>query len=224
MRNLSFIKLAGLIFILWFVLSVFFLILLLKVEPLRFVVCVPLECFAFPITDSGSIQWIILKLFLNALGHGVVFAGFYKIISSCIPNKHKRKVIWLTVGTYCLLAYIFMWPPVVTFTHRRADTSYSPCKKNLAYIDAAINQWAIEHHKREGDAVTFNDLTPYIKLNNLGQIPPYPNDGTYLVSRVGQTPTCSLGTATNIPNKRIRVGFFQWEWQRWNDSYSHRLP
>ena len=70
------------------------------------------------------------------------------------------------------------------------------CINNLRQIDAAANGFALEHHLTNGDKINFpNDLTPYIKLNQDGKIPPCPAGGVYHVGRVGKAPTCSLGSS-----------------------------
>ena len=69
------------------------------------------------------------------------------------------------------------------------------CINNLRQIDAAANQFALEQHKTNGEAIKYpDDLTPYIKLNSQGKIPPCPGGGIYTIKKVGDTPTCSLGT------------------------------
>jgi len=69
------------------------------------------------------------------------------------------------------------------------------CINNLRQIDAAANQFAREHQLANGDKINFpNDLTPYIKLNKDGKIPPCPSGGVYHIGRVGKIPTCSLGS------------------------------
>jgi len=72
------------------------------------------------------------------------------------------------------------------------------CINNLRQIDAAANQFALEHNLTNGDRINYpNDLTPYIKLNSARKIPPCPSGGIYHIGRVGKTPTCSLGTTVN---------------------------
>jgi hypothetical protein len=69
------------------------------------------------------------------------------------------------------------------------------CINNLRQIDAAANQFALEHNLTNGDRINYpDDLTPYIKLNSSGKIPPCPSGGIYHVGRAGTPPTCSLGT------------------------------
>jgi len=68
------------------------------------------------------------------------------------------------------------------------------CINNLRQIDAAANQFALEHHPTNGDRINFpSDLTPYIKPDREGRIASCPDGGVYHLSRVGETPTCSVG-------------------------------
>jgi competence protein ComGC len=94
---------------------------------------------------------------------------------------------------FCLIAII-----VAIAIPNRVGSHTSPtnaCINNLRQIDAAANQFALEHHLTNGDRISFpNDLTPYIKLNREGKIPPCPSGGIYHIGRIGKAPTCSLGT------------------------------
>ena len=86
---------------------------------------------------------------------------------------------------------------VPNFIKARATTSVNPCINNLRQIDAAANQFALEKNLKVGDRINFpNDLTPYIKLNSAGCLPPCPSGGTYHISKVGENPTCTLSTLT----------------------------
>jgi hypothetical protein len=78
---------------------------------------------------------------------------------------------------------------------RHRTSPANACINNLRQIDAAANQFALENHLTNGDRINFpNDLTPYIKLNSAGEIPGCPQGGVYHIRKVGETPTCSLGT------------------------------
>ena len=116
----------------------------------------------------------------------------------------------LAVVTYCILAYVFMWPPVVT--EIRSTRTVNPCMMNLHLIDEAIHQWAIEHGKHDGDPVTMIDITPYIR-NGRGEVCKVScfRGGEYAVTVVGAAPTCSVGWNTD-PKKKIRVGYFHFEY------------
>lgn len=68
------------------------------------------------------------------------------------------------------------------------------CINNLRQLDAAANQFALEHSLTNDARISFpNDLTAYIKLNSAGKIPPCPSGGSYYLGRVGKIPICSLG-------------------------------
>jgi len=68
------------------------------------------------------------------------------------------------------------------------------CINNLRQIDAAAQQFALEHNLTNGTPINFpSDLTPYIKLNSDGKMFPCPQGGVYHITKVGEKPTCSLG-------------------------------
>jgi hypothetical protein len=94
-----------------------------------------------------------------------------------------------------LIFTVFVVITVPNFIKVRSTNYANPCINNLRQLNAAANQFAIEHHLTNGEAIRFpDDLTPYIKLNSAGKIPPCPLGGVYSIKRVGDTPTCSLGT------------------------------
>ena len=81
--------------------------------------------------------------------------------------------------------------------HRIApmSTPENNCTLNLMEINGAAQQFALEHHLTNGASIHYpNDLTPYIKLNNKGEIPGCPLGGIYSISKVGENPFCSLGS------------------------------
>ena len=112
-----------------------------------------------------------------------------------VPAKKSSKtriIIWTAT---CILSLGL----VVVFgaTHAvkaRSTSCANACVNNLRQIDAAINQFALEHSLTNGATIHYpEDLTPYIKLNSAGKIPPCPDGGTYSVGKLGDAPTCSLG-------------------------------
>jgi len=124
----------------------------------------------------------------------------------------------LLLMVYCVLAYIYMWPPIVREFWSHHHYSANPCINNLRQIDAAVNQWALVNGKHAGDSVTLDQLKPYIKLNKHGEIPGCVLGVTYSVTVVGVPPTCSF--ATNPPSTRVRVRYFYWA----NNIPSHSIP
>jgi prepilin-type N-terminal cleavage/methylation domain-containing protein len=99
--------------------------------------------------------------------------------------------IMIVVAIIGLLAAI----AIPNFVKARATSQANACINNLRQIDAAAQEFALERGKKTGDAITYpTDLTPYIKLNAGGSIPPCPAGGTYTEPTVGVSPACSLSS------------------------------
>ena len=109
-------------------------------------------------------------------------------------NSHAAFSVWealIVLAIVILLAAI----AIPNFVKRRTPTSGNACINNLRQLDAAANQFALEQSKTNGARVNFpDDLTPYIKLNSAGKIPPCPAGGIYHIGKVGEQPVCSLGS------------------------------
>jgi competence protein ComGC len=110
-------------------------------------------------------------------------------------QKKKRSLvsgkflIWAAIG----LAFgLFLLVAVPNFIKARSQCCANACLNNLRQIDAAANQFALEHDLKTGALIRFpDDLTLYIKLNSEGKIPPCPAGGFYSLNKVGDTPICS---------------------------------
>ena len=146
------------------------------------------------------------------------------------------------LGIYCVLAYIFMWPPVVlnyynwhryNWREREWDfclphdseaqntLSQDACVNNLLQIDAAACQFALEHHLTNGAPINFPaDLTPYLGLNGAGKIPSCPAGGVYSIAVVGSKPVCSYSTN---PTVKVRQGLFFYKITGPTPWLTHRL-
>jgi hypothetical protein len=98
-----------------------------------------------------------------------------------------------SVGLLFIFGCLVVGVPL--FIKSRSTSAVNACSNNLRQIDAAAMQFALDHNLTNGAPINFpNDLTPYIKLNSTGKIPGCPQGGIYSIKRVGDTPTCSLGT------------------------------
>lgn len=100
--------------------------------------------------------------------------------------------IMIVVAIIGLLAAI----AIPNFVKARQEAQAKGCISNLGQIDSAANEFALEQGKKTGDPIIFpSDLTPYIKLNAVGSLPPCPAGGTYGDASVGARPSCSLGNS-----------------------------
>ena len=107
-------------------------------------------------------------------------------------------IVWMTVFLIGVLCAAIIIP---NLKKSRATDDGNGCINNLRQIDAAANQFALEHHLTNGEAINFpNDLTPYIKLNSQGKIPACPQGGIYSLKKVGDNPTCSLSNNATRPH------------------------
>jgi len=105
--------------------------------------------------------------------------------------------IMVVVAIISLLAAI----AIPNYVKARATSQAHTCINSLRQIDSAAQQFALEEHKRNGQSIDFpGDLTPYIKLNARGSIPPCPAGGTYDCSTVGTTPCCNLSASASPPH------------------------
>jgi hypothetical protein len=111
------------------------------------------------------------------------------------PDSRSADNRFFEWGVACILIGAFVFICLPYFHRPRRVSSANACINNLRQIDAAANQFALENSKTNGEAIKFpNDLTPYIKLNAAGKIPGCPQGGIYSIKRVGDLPTCSLGS------------------------------
>ena len=75
------------------------------------------------------------------------------------------------------------------FQQLQVNVSANACVNNLRTIAGAKDQWALENKKGTGDAVSAQDIQPYLRNN---AIPACPQGGAYTLNTVGALPTCSI--------------------------------
>ena len=113
------------------------------------------------------------------------------------PTQNLRQLAFTLVEIMIVVAIIGLLAAIAipNFVKARATSQANACINNLTKIEAAANQFALEKSKKTGDSVTYpDDLTPYIKMNSGGSIPPCPAGGTYSYTTVGGLAACSLGS------------------------------
>jgi hypothetical protein len=137
---------------------------------------------------------MLVRIVLPVFSLWLFSSGTYLLIQGRSPLSTKGKIIFeLNIIGWLLFALVVIAIP--NFVKARSTSAADPCGNNLRQIDAAANQFALEHNLTNGAPINFpNDLTPYIKLNSAGKIPPCPAGGIYSIKKVGEFPTCSFGS------------------------------
>ncbi|MGA2240783.1 MAG: hypothetical protein ABSH11_01920 [Verrucomicrobiota bacterium] len=153
----------------------------------------PLSLTLFAFSSLGGAEK--LQMFCGAsimavLTIGLIWAGCFLIARRGLPLSQKAKVL-ITLPFMGIMVVVAL----PNFIKARSTSASNACVNNLRQIDAAANEFALEHGKTNGGAINYpDDLTPYIKLNSQGKIPPCPQGGIYSIKKVGDAPTCSLAT------------------------------
>jgi hypothetical protein len=140
----------------------------------------------------GDITYFGVASIMAVLATGLVWAGCLFIAQRDLPMSRKVKVLIVLplIGVSVVV--------VANFIKARSISSGNACINNLRLIDTAVQEFALEKGKRTGDAINYpDDLTPYLKDS---KIPSCPHGGVYSVKKVGDAPTCSLGTTVNPPH------------------------
>ncbi len=81
---------------------------------------------------------------------------------------------------------------IPNFVKARATSQKNACINNLRLLDAAKQQWALEHGAQSGDTPTMKDLQPYFGRGSNGKLPVCPDGGDYTIGPVGEKPACGI--------------------------------
>jgi len=116
-----------------------------------------------------------------------------------LDDSDKRLVVAMSVVALLILGAIMWSYGVETIKERAKQRAVDRCINNLRQIDAAAQQWALEHGKRDGDHIDYpNDLKPYLSVDYPKGVPLCPDGGVYILNKVGDKPTCSIGFPHNL--------------------------
>jgi prepilin-type N-terminal cleavage/methylation domain-containing protein len=101
--------------------------------------------------------------------------------------------IMLVVALISMLAAI----AIPNFVKARAPAQANACINNLRQMETALQEYAMDSKLPSNAAYALDDLKPYLRLSNGGELPPCPGGGVYLAgTTVTNSPTCSFATAT----------------------------
>ena len=93
---------------------------------------------------------------------------------------------------------------IPSFIRARETSRSRACQENLAKIDGAKEQYALDENLGQDGAVAMSDLvgaTLYLKRE-----PECPADGAYTVNNIGTDPTCDYSAPAWAPPHEIETG------------------
>src|SRR5437016_4173312 len=100
------------------------------------------------------------------------------------------KVTILIVAALTVVVAAFL----PAFIRARTTPAMNYCVNTLRMLDGAKQQWVLENRRSPGDSVSWNDITPYLKMPLVCS-----RGGTYILGRVGELPRCSTGGTHTLP-------------------------
>jgi hypothetical protein len=120
----------------------------------------------------------------------------------------KAKLSGVNIGVWvfvCLFVGVILAAIIIpNFVKPLAHSSVNDCINNLRLIDVAKHEWALVNNKTTNDTPTWEDIKryiqdeahdkPYVKLDPKSNLPKCPSGGVYTIEKIGEPPTCSLGT------------------------------
>ncbi|HXR04250.1 MAG TPA: hypothetical protein VN836_06035 [Verrucomicrobiae bacterium] len=141
------------------------------------------------------------SLVLAILATSLICAGWFLIAQRNSRISRNARIL-LLLPFLCTAIFVVLVAMPNRIGPRRSGPAWNAngCINNLRQIDAAKNEWAVENKKTNGTAVTESDIKPYIKLDTNGNLPKCPSGGTYTIGKIGEPPTCSLGTTVSPPH------------------------
>ena len=125
--------------------------------------------------------------------------------STMFPHHKKSAAAFSLLELMIVISIIGVLCPIMisNVLRVRAVSQCEGCIGNMRQIESSCQQIAVDMSMAPGDEIHFpQDITPYIKLNSSGSIPPCPAGGSYTLLPVGNNPQthCSLESLPDMPH------------------------
>ena len=101
--------------------------------------------------------------------------------------------IMIVVAIIGLLASI----AIPNYAQSRGAAHRTVCINNLQQIEGAIERWAMEMHKDEGQAVAYSDIQSYLKRSVVCPAGGTSFEDSYTIITVDAPPTCQKKPGTH---------------------------
>jgi hypothetical protein len=162
---------------------------------------------AFFAPGSSLLGDFCFASYLILMAIGMVISGWELVARRNSLLSRKGKVLICLTG--CFFAGFVVAFVVPSFFAASWARSSNACVNNLRVIAGAKEQWALENGKTNG-IVTWADIKPYMGRGPEGGIPKCPQGGVYIIGRLDEDPTCSIGVS-DWPNEHT-LNYNGWDW------------
>ena len=102
--------------------------------------------------------------------------------------------LMIVVGIIGLLSSM----AVQSYSQSRIAAQRSTCINNLQQIEGAIQRWALELQKDEGQTVTYADIRSYLQRSVVCPSGGKNFEDSYMITTVDAPPTCQRKPATHL--------------------------